>query len=116
MDVVLYREIDQPPGRCDKDMDPVPQFGFLNFHGESAEDGKGHDLRQPRNLMDLIDVLKRQFAGGYQDQGLDGVDGGIDRMDEGNAAGPGFAGPGLCPGQEIPAAQDGLQRSFPEWG
>ena len=111
-DLAAIDQVDQAAWCGHQDVHEILQLGLLDPHVEPAVHGERHDVDVLGDASDLVHVLEGELPGGDDDQGLDGCEGGIDPLDQGNGAGAGLARARFGRGPEVTPLEDRLYRLF----
>ena len=98
-------------GRAHHQLGPVTQGVHLLLVAHAAIDGHGTDARAFEQGARLVLHLHGQLAGGHQDQGLGGVQFGIQTRHQGQQVAAGLAAAGTGLHHDVAAFQPGTARA-----
>ncbi|MFO1530046.1 MAG: hypothetical protein U1F77_10040 [Kiritimatiellia bacterium] len=100
-------QVVEAAGGGDEDVDAAVEGAHLGLDGGAAVHREDAQLRgEAAEVGEVLGDLQAEFAGGAEDEGLDGGAGGIGELQQRQAEGGGLAGAGLGEGDHVAFALD----------
>ena len=109
--VGILEVIEEPAGRGDDDVGALSEGSLLRPHADSAVNGLGFQLRVPREVLNVIDDLERQFPRRSQDERARRASRSVHQLVEnGEYEGGGLTAAGRCAGEKVTSLKRGWDR------